>query len=58
MKIEFFVIVGNPVEKMYDRFVKKHGGRITGIRKKSVKIWTGEYCDEKLYEILKDDFKK
>ncbi len=48
-KIEWGVIVGNPIEKAYDTFCRKHGGRIIGIKKNSTLI-AGKYHDYKMYE--------
>jgi len=55
-KINFTVIVGNPVEKSYDKMVLKFGGSIVGIYKNHVKLFDNKYYDEKVYEILKDSF--
>lgn len=54
-KIVFTVVVGNPVEKMYDRYIKKYNGRIIGISKKDVFI-NGKLYDNKYYEIFKEDY--
>jgi len=56
-KIEFTVVIGNPAEKMYDRIMKKYGGRIVGVEKLSTKLVDGLYYDVKYYEIFKEDFK-
>ena len=50
-KVEFGVIIGNPVEKMYDKFIKKYGGKVIGIKKKTRMLADGKYYDRKLYEI-------
>jgi hypothetical protein len=55
-KIEFSVVVGNPAEKMYDKFIKKYNGRVVGISKESVRLTGGEFYDVKEYEILKDKY--
>ena len=55
-KIEFTVIVGNPIEKMFDKYIGKYGGRIVGIGKESVKLPDNLFYDSKLYEIFKVDF--
>lgn len=57
-KLSFTVIIGNPVEKSYDKMIKKYGGRIVGIKKDEVKLFDGEYYDIKLYEIFADDYFK
>lgn len=55
-KISWMVLVGNPAESMYDKIVSKYNGRIVGVRKQDVLLYTGERCDAKLYEIFRDDF--
>lgn len=54
-KISFYVLIGNKVEKMYDKFVENYNGRIVGIEKDAV-LLHGVYLDNKLYEIFRDDF--
>ena len=55
-KIEFCVVIGNPIQKMYDKYINKYGGRVIGIKKKAVKLDDGNYYDEKHYEIFREDF--
>lgn len=55
-KLNFDVVVGNPIEKSYDKMIEKYGGRIVGIYKEDVKLIDGEYYDKKLYEILSDEY--
>lgn len=55
-KLSFSVVVGNPVEKTYDRLCTRYGGRIVGIEKAETKLCDNKYYDVKRYEILKDDF--
>lgn len=50
-KISFTVVVGNPAERMYDKFIEKYNGRIVGIKKNEVKLVDGKFYDLKLYEI-------
>jgi hypothetical protein len=57
-KIVFRVVVGNPAEDIYDRFCVKYGGRIVGVLKDNVKLLDGKNYDEKLYEIMLNDFEK
>ena len=54
-KIEFTVVVGNPIEKMYDKYIQKYNGRIVGIKKQSTKLQDNKYYDVKMYEIFRDD---
>jgi hypothetical protein len=55
-KLKFCCYVGNPIEKMYDKYIKKYGGRIVGIEKENNKLIDGKYYDLKLYEILLEDY--
>lgn len=55
-KLNFTVVVGNPIEKSYDKMIKKYGGRIIGVYKDDVKLIDGEYYDKKLYEILASEY--
>ena len=55
-KIEWFVIVGNPAEKLYDKIIAKYGGRIIGIRREATITADGTIRDEKEYEIFKTDY--
>jgi len=53
LKIDFSVIVGNPIEKKYDHLIKKFGGKIIGTMKGNVLIGS-KYYDQKLYEFIND----
>ena len=55
-KINFSVIIGNPIEKSYDRMIMKYGGRIVGVYKNDVKLIDGLYYDRKIYEILASEY--
>ena len=55
-KLNFSVVIGNPIEKSYDKMIRKYGGRIVGIYKENCKLIDGEYHDEKLYEILASEY--
>ena len=57
-KIEWTVVIGNPAEKMYDRFISKYGGNITGVHKETVKLQDGKYYDMKGYELFRSEFKQ
>jgi len=57
-KVEFTVVVGNPIEKMYDKYIEKYGGRIIGVSKEDSKLQDGKYYDLKYYEIFKDEYFK
>jgi hypothetical protein len=55
-KLNFTVLIGNPIEKSYDKMIKKYGGRIVGTYKEDVKLIDGEYYDKKAYEILASEY--
>ena len=55
-KLNFSVIVGNPIEKSYDKMIRLYGGRIVGYWKENVRLIDGKYYDEKLYEVMREDY--
>jgi hypothetical protein len=55
-KLSFCVFVGNPHERMYDRYIKKFGGRIVGTAKKDTMLMDGSFYDSKQYEIFREDY--
>lgn len=55
-KICFSVVVGNPIEKTYDKMVERYGGEIVGVHKEHVRLIDGQFYDVKLYEILAKDY--
>lgn len=57
-KLSYCVVVGNPIEKTYDKLTSKYGGRIVGFKESDVMLMDGKYYDMKMYEILKDNYKK
>jgi hypothetical protein len=57
-KLKFGVIVGNPAEKFYDKYLDKIGGRIVGIYKDDDILMDGNLYDYKAYEVLDKDFLK
>lgn len=58
-KINFCVAIGNNAgERLYDHFIQKFGGKIVGIKRKEVKLVDGSYYDIKLYDILREEYKK
>jgi len=50
-KINFSVVVGNPIESMYDKYVGSVGGRVVGTFNNDVKLINGRLADRKWYEI-------
>lgn len=57
-KIRFYVVVGNPAEKQYDKLVKRYDGRIIGIFKDEILYSDGTYKDMKIYELYKENYDK
>lgn len=55
-KLSFSVVIGNPIEKSYDRMIEKYGGRIIGVKKEEVKLIDGKFYDFKMYEILASEY--
>jgi len=55
-KLNFVVVIGNPIESTYDKMVSRYGGRIVGTQRKNIKLIDGKYYDEKLYEVLAEDY--
>lgn len=55
-KLSFTVVMGNPIEKYYNRMVLKYGGRIVGIKQQDARLMDNKIYDVKLYEITKDKF--
>ena len=55
-KLSCCVVIGNPIEKTYDRLIPKYGGRIVGIEKDETKLCDNRYYDVKRYEILREDY--
>lgn len=55
-KLNFYVVVGNPAEKSYDKMIKRYGGRVVGYRKENTRLFDGKYYDEKLYEVMREDY--
>lgn len=57
-RIEWNVVCGNPIEKSYDKMATKYGGRIVGTRKRVAKLSDNQIYDDKIYEILREDYLK
>lgn len=55
-RVEFNVVVGNPAEKIYDRFIEKYGGRVVGVFRKNVMLQNNRRYGRKFYEIFQKDF--
>lgn len=57
-KMEFDMIVGNPAEDMYNKFIKTYGGRIVGTYKGHTILMDGTRHDLRLYEISRASYQK
>ena len=55
-KIAFCMIVGNPVEKIFDKIINKYNGKIVGVLEKDSLTRDGIYRDLKMYEIVNKNF--
>jgi hypothetical protein len=55
-KLSYSVVIGNPIERSYDRMTIKYGGKIIGTKQNEVRLIDGTLSDLKLYEILREDY--
>jgi hypothetical protein len=55
-KLNFSVVVGNPIEKTYDKLVRWYNGRIVGIREQETRLIDGKLYDVKEYEIMTSSY--
>lgn len=53
-RVEWSMVGGNPVEKSYDRFCEKHGGK-KHILKDAIKDAKSNYRDDVIYEIVTEN---
>lgn len=53
-RAEFFAFADNPAVKLYDKLIKRYGGKFIGRLTRSA-YFCGEYHDCVFYEILKED---
>ena len=54
--IEFWVYVGNPIERSYDRICERLGGRILCTQNKRGILLDGTLLDRKVYQITKEEY--
>ena len=54
--MSFSVVIGNPIEKRYDKFIEEYGGRVIGVREQDVRLLDGKFYDVKLYEIFRHEY--
>ena len=57
-KMEFCCVIGNPIERSYDRMIKKFGGNIIGVRKQHCKLHDNQLYNDKIYELFRDNYIK
>lgn len=55
-KINFSVVIGNPVEKFYDKIISKFNGRIVGIFEQDVRLFDNKLYDVKYYELKRESY--
>lgn len=55
-RVEWRMVGGNPVERHYDAFIKKHNGN-KHVLKDAIKDKNGNYHDDVIYEIINDSIK-
>jgi hypothetical protein len=55
-KLNFTVARGNPIEKTYDKLIKRYNGRIVGILEQEARLIDGRLYDVKEYELLADRY--
>lgn len=55
-KLSFCVVIGNPIEKQYDKLIDKYGGRVVGTQLAQTKLIDNNYYDVKLYEISANNY--
>jgi hypothetical protein len=51
-KLNFIVVHGNPIEKTYDKLIRRYNGRIVGIKEQETRLIDGKLYNVKEYEIL------
>lgn len=54
--IRWSVAVGNPAERIYDRLIRRYGGRMIGVSREYFVMPDGSLHDRKQYEILVREF--
>lgn len=55
-KLCFGVVIGNSIERTYDRLCAKVGGRVAGYYRKDCMLMDGSFADVKVYEILREEY--
>lgn len=57
-KVNWYVVIGNPIEQSYDKLVKRYGGRIVGTFDDDVMTYDGQLLPRKYYELTRKTFEK
>lgn len=57
-KLNFNVVIGNPVERQYDKLIKEMNGRIVGVMDNDVKLFDNKMYDVKFYEITREQYRQ
>jgi len=55
-KVNFSVVVGSRNEIIYDKFIKRYGGRVVGTFRNHKMLQNGSLVDMKYYEITRGEF--
>lgn len=56
-KFNFSAFVGGPPEIMYQKFIRRYGGRVVGTYVDDVRLKDGNMYDSRAFEIMKKDMK-
>lgn len=54
-RLEFSAFIDNPATKIYDKLIKRYGGKVVGELHRT-DYYDGNYHDRKIYEILREDY--
>ena len=54
--VRWIVYVGNPIEKFYDKYIAKVGGKVCGYERRYIKCLDGSILDRKTYEITREEY--
>jgi hypothetical protein len=55
-KLNYSVVIGNPIEKTYDKLTERYNGRVVGVRRQQSRLMDGMLYDLKEYELLARDY--
>lgn len=55
-RLSYGVVIGNPAERMYDRWTARLGGRTEGLQRQAATNLAGNLCDFKEYAILREEY--